>query len=275
MSKKRKSQSNTKNNRRNDKAKKKNSLGIIISCVIGAIVVIGLVLGAIFLIKNTQDDNTLGEWHNEQIDVNGLTIKEACTKLRKKGWSIGFVLGDNGKSSNCADDLHTVVVADYSDKEQDGLHNVYLYYSDTGINNDDQSTNATPNNYNWRQFLADYEKWANDYIDFIMPQVYYGFYNSTKEYYKVIKEWEELIKKDNIDLYIALAFYKVGRIDNYAKEGREEWVLNKNIIMREILLSRNLKYYQGFSLYRYDFIFNSNNFTNNSIEEIENMKKIL
>ena len=168
MSKKRKSQSNTKNNRRNDKAKKKNSLGIIISCVIGAIVVIGLVLGAIFLIKNTQDDNTLGEWHNEQIDVNGLTIKEACTKLRKKGWSIGFVLGDNGKSSNCADDLHTVVVADYSDKEQDGLHNVYLYYSDTGINNDDQSTNATPNNYNWRQFLADYEKWANDYIDFMV-----------------------------------------------------------------------------------------------------------
>ena len=64
-------------------------------------------------------------------------------------------------------------------------------------------------------------------------------------------------------------------IDNYAKEGKDEWVLNDNIIMREVLLSRNLKNYSGFSLFRYDNIFNQELYTNNSINEIENLKKLL
>lgn len=130
------------------------------------------------------------------------------------------------------------------------------------------------NNYN--KNMADVRLWMKEdgYIDFIMPQIYYGFYNSTKSYVRVIKEWESLLKND-VDLYIALAFYKVGIVDNYAKEGRDEWINNDNIIMREVLLSRNLKNYKGFSLFRYDNVFDSNHYTNNSINEIENLKKII
>jgi len=131
------------------------------------------------------------------------------------------------------------------------------------------------NNYN--KNYADVKRWMSDngYIDFIMPQVYYGFYNSTRAYAKVIKEWESLIKKEDIDLMIALAFYKVGIEDKYAKEGRDEWMLSNNIIMREIILSRNLNNYKGFALFRYDNLFDTTSFTPNSINEIENMKKIL
>ncbi|MBQ9019401.1 MAG: family 10 glycosylhydrolase [Bacilli bacterium] len=131
------------------------------------------------------------------------------------------------------------------------------------------------NNYN--KNYADVKRWMEEdgYIDFIMPQVYYGFYNSTKDYVKVIHEWEDLLKNDNINLYIALAFYKVGIEDNYAKEGKDEWVINNNIIMREVLLSRNLKNYKGFSLFRYDNVFDVDHYTNNSIEELENLKKII
>ena len=130
---------------------------------------------------------------------------------------------------------------------------------------------------NYHKNYADVRTWlkSSEYIDFIMPQIYYGFYNSTKGYTKVTKEWEELIKNDNIDFYIALAFYKVGREDDYAKDGRYEWINNDNIIMREVLLSRNLKNYKGFSLFRYDSIFNTELYTPNSINEIENLKKIL
>ena len=130
------------------------------------------------------------------------------------------------------------------------------------------------NNYNIHR--ADVKRWMSDnnYIDFIMPQIYYGFYNSTKGYCNVIHEWESLLN-NNIDLYIALAFYKVGMEDKYAKEGRDEWVLNNNIIMREVLLSRNLKNYRGFSLFRYDNLFESNYYNDNSIGEIENLKKII
>lgn len=131
------------------------------------------------------------------------------------------------------------------------------------------------NNYN--KNYADVKRWMKEdkYIDFIMPQIYYGFYNSTKAYYNVVREWEELLKNDNISLLIALAFYKVGIEDPYAKEGRDEWLQNNNIIMREIVLSRNLKNYKGFSLFRYDSIFDIENYNSNSISEIENMKKII
>lgn len=131
------------------------------------------------------------------------------------------------------------------------------------------------NNYN--KNYADVKYWlkSNEYIDFIMPQIYYGFYNSTRDYVKVTKEWENLVENKEIELYIALAFYKVGMEDKYAKNGFNEWIDNDNIIMREILLSRNLKNYKGFSLFRYENIFNEEIYTKTSIKEIENLKKIL
>lgn len=131
------------------------------------------------------------------------------------------------------------------------------------------------NNYN--KNYADVRLWLSStkYIDFIIPQIYYGFYNSTKAYINTVKEWEKLVKNNNIKFYIALAFYKVGREDNYAKEGKDEWIYNDNIIMKEILISRNLKKYNGFVLFRYDNLFDYNVYTNNSIKEIENLKKIL
>lgn len=130
------------------------------------------------------------------------------------------------------------------------------------------------NNYNSHR--ADVRLWMREdgYIDFIMPQIYYGFYNSTKSYVNVIKEWESLLE-NNISFYVALAFYKVGVEDKYAKEGKDEWILNDNIIMREVFLSRNLKNYKGFSLFRYDNVFDDDHYTNNSLGELNNLKKII
>lgn len=130
---------------------------------------------------------------------------------------------------------------------------------------------------NYSKHYADVRKWTSSkkYIDFIMPQIYYGFYNSTRAFKKAADEWESLIKSNGLDLYIALAFYKVGTSDQYAKLGKDEWLYNDDIIMREIIISRNLKHYKGFALFRYSNIFDTSKYTSTSIEEIENMKKIL
>ena len=104
------------------------------------------------------------------------------------------------------------------------------------------------NNYN--KNYADVKQWlsSSEYVDFIMPQLYYGFNNTTKPFIKTINEWNELIKNKDIDLYIALAFYKVGTLDTYARDGKDEWINNNNIIMKEIIYSRNITNYKGFSL---------------------------
>lgn len=131
------------------------------------------------------------------------------------------------------------------------------------------------NNYN--KVFADVKRWcqSGDYIDFIMPQVYYGFNNESKAFKKVIDEWESIILDESVKLRVALAFYKNGSVDKWAKSGQDEWLLNDDIIMREIMLSRNLHRYQGFSLFRYDYIFNEENYTEMTVNEIENMKKVL
>ena len=106
-----------------------------------------------------------------------------------------------------------------------------------------------------------------------MPQVYYGFLNSVKPFEDTVKSWNNLIT-NGIDLIPALAFYKTGNIDEFAKEGVNEWIDYNNIIAREVMLSRELTNYSGFSIFRYDSLF-SNNLSLNAFLEKENLKNII
>ena len=131
------------------------------------------------------------------------------------------------------------------------------------------------NNYN-KNFL-DIKKITSDkkYIDFIMPQIYYGFENETRPFDTVLKEWNEIIKDKKIKLYVALALYKSGKIDVYAKKGRDEWINNYDVIKRQVLHIRKESKDKGFSVFRYDNLFNPNNYTENTVKEIENLNSIL
>lgn len=131
------------------------------------------------------------------------------------------------------------------------------------------------NNYN--KVFADVKRWCSEegYVDFIMPQIYYGFYNETRAFKETIETWESIVTNENVQLDIALAFYKIGQIDEYAKSGRFEWVNNSDIMMREIVMSRNLKNYRGFALFRYDYVFNDELYNQMTMLELENMKKVL
>lgn len=128
---------------------------------------------------------------------------------------------------------------------------------------------------NYQKHFADVKKWGRKigYVDYLMPQIYYGFYNEARAFYDTLKEWGAVATK--VSLMPALAFYKVGTVDNYAKSGKEEWLENDDIIMREVLLSRNLNNYTGFSLFRYDYLFNSTLQSQTTMQEVKNMKKIL
>ena len=103
--------------------------------------------------------------------------------------------------------------------------------------------------------------------------MYYGFSNQYKPFINTLNEWHDLIKNDT-KIVPVLAFYKVGNVDNQAGTGSFEWVNNKNIIKNQINFSKTLKKYQGYVLFRYDFLFNSNLLNEYSKEEIKNLKII-
>lgn len=130
---------------------------------------------------------------------------------------------------------------------------------------------------NYQKNFADVRTWGSTkgYIDYLMPQIYYGFYNETKAFHDVIHEWNDMITNTSVELLPVLAFYKVGTVDPYAKSGKNEWIENDDIIMREILMTRNLKKYDGFSLFRYDYLFNDHLQTDTTMLELNNMKKVL
>lgn len=131
-------------------------------------------------------------------------------------------------------------------------------------------------NNNYDIHFADIKTWLSKsgYVDIIMPQVYYGFNNQYKPFEKTLIEWNSLIKND-VKILPVLAFYKVGEIDKNAGIGINEWQENKDIIKSQINLSRTLNNYQGFTLFRYDFLFNES--IKNDITDIElnNLKETI
>ena len=124
--------------------------------------------------------------------------------------------------------------------------------------------------------FADVKTWLKekDYVDIIMPQVYYGFDNQYKPFLETIKEWNDLIENDT-KLIPVLAFYKVGLIDNMAGSGKNEWIENNNIIERQINYIKTLNKYNGFTLFRYDYLFNDTLENNNTKIELSNLKKVI
>lgn len=131
------------------------------------------------------------------------------------------------------------------------------------------------NNYNSN--YADVYTWGANkgYVDYLMPQIYYGFSNEMQPFYNVLNEWDDLIKVEKIKLIPALSLYKSGEKDIYAKSGENEWIENDNILMKQIIVSRNQKNYNGFSIFRYDYMFSEENKTQNTINEIKNIKKTI
>lgn len=112
------------------------------------------------------------------------------------------------------------------------------------------------NNYDSQ--YADVEKWVKNkgYVDYICPQIYYGFKNSKAPFEKILGEWNELTKNAKVDVYIGLAPYKIGVNDKYAGTGKEEWLTDSKILANMVKQSRTITKYKGVILFRYDNLWN-------------------
>ncbi len=130
---------------------------------------------------------------------------------------------------------------------------------------------------NYEINYADTKRWMQEegYIDYIIPQIYFGFYNEKKPFYETVRKWNSYITIDSVQLIPALAFYKVGKTDQYALAGKEEWERNQNIIQRQIIASRPVSHYGGFALFRYEYLFGSKYETEAVMKEKESLLHLL
>ena len=149
-----------------------------------------IVLICIFLFKPTGGNNNPysqgKEYPNEKVDVNGMTISEACSALREKGWTISSVDGVNSiyitEKSDCSDTSHIATdVSYYKQYSEDETtpkctikFNSDVEHKDEGNSGsnggtDSNPSNSTPSSENtsWKEVLTEYEAWVDKYVAFM------------------------------------------------------------------------------------------------------------
>ena len=138
----------------------------------------------LFVPRGSKNDNPYisgKEYSNEKVDINGMSISEACSALREKGWTISSVSGVNGvyktESSDCSDTNHTATrVTYYKQYSEDDktptceiIFNSDIEYKkeDSGSSSGSSSSSSNSSNTSWKEVLKDYEAWVDEYVAFM------------------------------------------------------------------------------------------------------------
>lgn len=109
------------------------------------------------------------------------------------------------------------------------------------------------------RLFVDIDTWMTEpgYVDYIMPQIYWGFEakNSAGQpapyaFSQCLNDWVDLKKKGNVKLYVGMALYKTG---TDASDGNEvpEWLRCNDIMRRQVLEGRASGQVDGYCLYDY------------------------
>lgn len=109
------------------------------------------------------------------------------------------------------------------------------------------------------RLFADVDTWVGEtgYLDYIMPQIYWGFEAKTAggstapyAFANCLNDWVELTKDSHVTLYVGLALYKTG---TGTKDNNEtpEWQRYNDIMKRQVLAGRDSGRVSGFCFYDY------------------------
>lgn len=127
---------------------------------------------------------------------------------------------------------------------------------------------------NYNNLYADVERWATEegFVDYICPQIYFGFYNEAQPFTKTAKDWAELVT--SCRLYVGLALYKAGQEDKFASADKDyainEFKESHNIISRQISYLKQLDNINGFYIFSYSYLTDKDNAA--VAEEVKNIK---
>ncbi len=108
------------------------------------------------------------------------------------------------------------------------------------------------NNYN--TVYADVAAWLEGgYVDYIMPQLYFGFEYPKEQsrFDNLLKEWLNLFENHSAKLYIGLGAYRIGATD----KDNVEWSKYDDILSRQAKLLNQEDGVSGWVLYSYSTFF--------------------
>lgn len=101
-------------------------------------------------------------------------------------------------------------------------------------------------------YYVDIYRWlySTKYVDYICPQIYWGFRHPTAQFDKVADQWVKAAKSKKVKLYIGIAVYRAGHYTGQNRREKREWRYDSNILKNQVLYGRK-KGVDGFSFFDY------------------------
>ena len=101
-------------------------------------------------------------------------------------------------------------------------------------------------------YYVDIYKWLNstEYVDYICPQVYWGFKHPTAKFNKVTDRWIKAAKSKKVKLYIGIAVYRAGHNVGQNRAERKEWKSDTKVLKKQVQYARE-KHVDGFAFFDY------------------------
>ena len=101
-------------------------------------------------------------------------------------------------------------------------------------------------------YYVDINKWLNssDYVDYICPQIYWGFKHPYAKFDRVTNRWMNAAKSKKVKVYIGIAVYRAGHNIGAGSAERREWRTDANILKKQVQYARK-KGCDGFAFFDY------------------------
>lgn len=87
------------------------------------------------------------------------------------------------------------------------------------------------------------------YVDYIIPQLYWGYTHATAGYTKMLAQWTSLSYHPSVKLVVGLGIYRLG-------EGNSDWTSSDGTyLVRMVKDAKASGQYKGFALYEMNYLF--------------------
>jgi uncharacterized lipoprotein YddW (UPF0748 family) len=213
----------------------------------------------------------------ESYDVDGIHIDDYFYPTTEKFF-------DNKSYSDYLEDGGRLSLHDFRRNNINAL--IKEIYKNVKKSNDDAVFGVSPSantKRNYEELYADVALWCSDrgYVDYICPQIYFGFEHSTHAFDKICNEFSDMVTEKKVKLLIGITLDKAelgseGKEDIYAGAGKKEWIENKDIVARSLKLCNALDKCSGVAIFSYQHFYDplTNHENEKTSEERNNMHPI-
>ena len=103
------------------------------------------------------------------------------------------------------------------------------------------------------QYYVDIKTWleSDEYVDYIMPQIFWGFTNDAAPFAELVDQWVDLIGDSPVKLYAGLQLYRIGTRDGSPDE---EEMMTEGLLKKQIDYLKQSKAWGGCCIFSYQYL---------------------